>query len=281
LLAAVPSRGEGLNIWLFKVARYLWAFRTEKEIIELLYAATNGLPVRPGEIERAVKRSRACAWNPEQPRQTVSQPAWPKVNVQARAVIIAKGGSLADLWEASPIAVEDDQPRTEKIVDQLFRDDPLLCCGISPFSFVTQTREEWRGKLSAQQFIVPSPMTDRTGPTQDGNISAHALSITGPRLYLVIEQDSGAIDEQAAILLHLSEHAPLVLAVHSGGKSIHGWFACFNGSEPAIRGFMEYAVSLGADHATWTRSQFVRMPDGTRENGNRQTVFYFNPENLR
>lgn len=42
LLAAVPSRGEGLNIWLFKVARYLWAFRTEKEIIELLYAVITG-----------------------------------------------------------------------------------------------------------------------------------------------------------------------------------------------------------------------------------------------
>ena len=40
------------------------------------------------------------------------------------------------------------------------------------------------------------------------------------------------------------------------------------------------AVSLGADRATWTRSQFVRMPDGTRDNGNRQAVYFFNPEVL-
>jgi hypothetical protein len=33
-------------------------------------------------------------------------------------------------------------------------------------------------------------------------------------------------------------------------------------------------VTLGADPATWTRSQFVRMPDGTRENGQRQTIFF-------
>ena len=281
LLAAVPNRGEGLNIWLFKVARYLLAVRTEKEIIELLYAVTDGLPVKPGEIERAVERSKACAWDPAHARQAISQPAWPKTNIQARAAVIAKGGGLADLWEASPVSIKDDQSRTEELIDRLFAQNPLLCCGRTAFSFVTRTREEWRGKLSAQQFIVPSPMTARRGLTKEGRDSAHALSITGPRQYLVVEQDQGAVDEQAAVLLHLAQYAPLVLAVHSGGKSIHGWFACFNGSEPAIRGFMEYAVSLGADHATWTRSQFIRMPDGTRENGNRQTVFYFNPENLR
>jgi hypothetical protein len=44
---------------------------------------------------------------------------------------------------------------------------------------------------------------------------------------------------------------------------------------------MDYAASIGADHATWTRSQFVRMPDGTRDNGNRQTVHFFNPEAIK
>jgi hypothetical protein len=44
---------------------------------------------------------------------------------------------------------------------------------------------------------------------------------------------------------------------------------------------MQYAVSLGADRATWTRSQFVRMPDGARGNGERQTVFFFNPGVLK
>jgi len=46
---------------------------------------------------------------------------------------------------------------------------------------------------------------------------------------------------------------------------------------------MRYAVSIGADPATWTRCQLVRMPDGLRrEPGKerRQTVYYFNPEAL-
>jgi hypothetical protein len=40
---------------------------------------------------------------------------------------------------------------------------------------------------------------------------------------------------------------------------------------------MDYAVSLGADHATWLRSQFVRLPDGLRQNGRRQVTYYLDP----
>ena len=41
--------------------------------------------------------------------------------------------------------------------------------------------------------------------------------------------------------------------------------------------FFRYAVSLGADPANWNCSQFARMPDGLRDNGRRQTVYFFNP----
>jgi hypothetical protein len=44
---------------------------------------------------------------------------------------------------------------------------------------------------------------------------------------------------------------------------------------------MAYAHALGADPVTWSRHQFVRMPDGTRESGRRQTVWFFNPEVIR
>jgi hypothetical protein len=122
----------------------------------------------------------------------------------------------------------------------------------------------------------PSPMTARTGRTQESKQSAHTLESTGSRRFLVIEQDKGTLDDQAAVLLHLAARAPLALGVHSGSKSIHGWFYCAGQTEERLEHFMRYAVSLGADRATWTRSQFVRMPDGTRENGKRQTVYFFN-----
>ena len=43
--------------------------------------------------------------------------------------------------------------------------------------------------------------------------------------------------------------------MHSGGKSIHGWFDVRNEPEAAVEKFFKYAVSLGADRATWTSSQ--------------------------
>src|SRR4030095_15110837 len=88
-------------------------------------------------------------------------------------------------------------------------------------------------------------------------------------------------DTCAAILLHLAEFAPMVCAVHSGNKSIHGWFFVQGLAEARLIRFMRYAGSLGGDRATWTRSQFVRMPDGCRDNGNRQTVFFLNFKPLK
>ena len=121
-------------------------------------------------------------------------------------------------------------------------------------------------------------MTRRTGITQEGKESAHTFSNTGPRRFLVIEFDHGGVDEHAALLLHLAERAPLAIVVHSGNKSLHGWFYCVGQPEEKLQRFMQFAASLGADPATWTRSQFVRMPDGTNANRKRQTLYFFNPE---
>lgn len=278
LLASPPRRGEGLNLWFYRVSRVLHPYRAPAEIIELLRAATTGEPVKHGEIERAVENSKATAWKPGQPSQSAPRPAWPKLNVEQREALTAGGAGVVGLWEASPVCLEKNESHTEEIIDVLFPGDPLLCAGQTNSDFATRSRSEWRGGLAALQLIVPGPMTARTGLTQDGRESAHALSITGPRRFLVIEQDRGTLDEQSAVLLHLAERCgPLALAVHSGSKSIHGWFYCAGQPEDKLHSFMRYAVSLGADHATWTRSQFVRMPDGTRDNGKRQAVYFFNP----
>ena len=125
-------------------------------------------------------------------------------------------------------------------------------------------------------------MTAKTGLTLEGKESAHCLANTGPRRFLVIEFDQGTPDEQAALLDYLSHRGPLVLVVHSGNKSLHGWFYCVGTSDEVLHRFMILARRLGADLATWrNRSQFVRMPDGRRApKGERQSIFYFNPEIL-
>ena len=199
--------------------------------------------------------------------------------------IVSEGIALVDLWEESRIRFDDNRSHAEEIIDALFPGNPLLCCAETMSKFATRHREEWRGKLSRLQFIVPSPMLAATGLTQDGRESEHTLSGTGPRRFLVVECDyseksrDGAQDTPlaplirelaalgitvadmcAAVLGHLAQFAPLALAVHSAGKSLHGWFFCLGQPEDGLRRFLSYAVSLGADPITWTRSQFVRMP---------------------
>ena len=130
LLASPPRRGGGLNLWLYRVARVLHPYRDSAEIIELLRAATAGEPIKPGEIERAVERSKATAWKPGQaPQDTTQLTAWPKVNVEQREAAIESGAGLVDLWEISPVRFEDNESHTEEIIDALFPGNPLLCCG--------------------------------------------------------------------------------------------------------------------------------------------------------
>jgi len=204
------------------------------------------------------------------------------------------------LWEESPVRLDSNEPNTDEIIDLLFPDNPLLGCGWTRHRFDTRPRTQWY-KLRDLQFIVPSPMTAFRGLTQQHKLSTHALSNTGPSRFLIVEFDFNASNSAeeagllerlategrdvrdlcAALLLHLAEKAPLALAVHSGQKSLHGWFYCAGVPEERVWSFFQYAVLLGADRANWTRSQFARMPDGLRENGRRQTVYFFNPEAVK
>ena len=279
LLATVPQSGNGVHRWLFRVARHLHAHLPAGEIVNLIENAVSncGRHVPDSEIIDAIKNSLVCAWQPSNDR--ASKPAvskWPIINQEQREAIARENGGLVDLWELSRPRIEDSAQHAEDIIDQLFPDNPLLCCGRSQFNFDTRSREEWRGELARLQFIVPSVMTALVGKTRNGRQSKHSLSNTGTRRFLVCEFDAGTIDEHAAFLCHLGRYAPLVCAVFSGGKSLHGWFYVHGQPAEKVLKFFRYAVSLGADPMTWTRSQFVRMPDGTRSGGEWQTVFFLN-----
>ena len=244
-----------------------------------------GRYVSQKEVEDAVRNSLLSAWQPSGKgaagMPAPHMPKWPTLNCERRGAMIQQGGGLADLWELSNPRFEDSESYTEAVIDWLFPSNPLLCCGKSNWEFDTRPREDWRGQLAALQFIVPSPMSAMEGVTKDGKPSRHTLSNTGPRRFLVCEFDEGTLDEQAALLLHLACYAPLVCVAHSGGKSLHGWFLVEGLAEERTEKFFRYAVSLGADYATWIRSQFVRMPDGHRKNGQRQVTYFINLKPLQ
>lgn len=280
ILAAVPARGDGLNRWLLRAAIALRRCgRSNHEIQATIEAATMDQPVKRGEIERAVTRSAKYMTDPS---TVTTRRTTPTENPALRAKIVEQSGGVevVDLWEKSPSRLTDEGPTAEELIDLLFPGNPLLCCAMKLHSARTKPRSWWRGRLKYAQFIVPSAMTAETGLNQEGRQSSRCLNNTGPRRYLIVEQDSGTPDEQAAVLLHLAEKAPLVLALTSGNKSLHGWFLCKGADEQKLKAFFTYAVTLGADPATWTRCQLVRMPEGRRDNGKRQAVLFLNLEVL-
>jgi hypothetical protein len=283
LLGACPRAGEGVHDWLFRVARQLHAHMSALEIVGLLESrvATCGRFVPRNEIVAAVQNSLACAWQPGNQTQSIyAAPKWPSVNQEQREAVIASGFGLVDLWELSHPRIDDGEAHTEWIIDRLFPGNPLLCCGKSNSDFDTKPREDWRGELSTLQFHVPSPMSAISGRTKDGRESKHTLNNTGPRRFLICDFDQGDLDDHAGLLIHLAGYAPLVCALHSGNKSLHGWFNVAGQPEERVLKFFRYAVSLGADKLLWTPSQFARLPDGTRSSGERQTVFFLNFKSL-
>ena len=284
-LKPCPAAGTGAHYWAYGAAHHCRRAGVPSDEAERLIASGMTRAPQPGEIESAVRSaygSPAHTGRRHHHNTAPTTPKWPEGNVEQRQAIVGSGIGLADLWEASPIRLNHDTRHTERLIDQLFPGDPLLCVGASSRQFTTQSREQLRGCLAGMSLIVPSPMTARQGQVKDGGrMSAHTLDNTGPRRFIICEFDSGSKDEQAGLLSHLAQRAPMAMALSSGGKSLHGWFAVHDRTDDDLLRFFRYAVSIGADRACWTRSQFVRMPDGTRDNGARQTVFFVNPEALR
>lgn len=299
LLGSCPAAGESVNRWLFSTALKLHSNGIEPpRIEEMLEEATEdcGRSLKSDEIARAVRNSAPGRLSSYKPGVR-----WPARNYERIEEIGANGIGVAALESESPNWTGGDSSRSEEIIDSLFPGNPLICAAVSNTRALTRPREQWRGFMARQQFIVPSPMSEVKGFTAEGKLSYRSLANTGPRRFLVVEFDfaektNGCDTPAAPMLRRLAEcgitvadlcaalHAelstlrPLALVVHSGGKSLHGWYPC-NGieEEDALLKFMRYAVSLGADAATWTRAQFVRMPDGIRDGGKRQPVLYFNP----
>jgi hypothetical protein len=290
LLSAPPQHGDangGVHRWLFRMARQLHYHRSDADICALLAAATQdcGRRVPKSEIWDAIKDSRESAWSPEDnyvSQETNSQkPKWPAFERSLRlSVIRAQGATLYDLWECSPVRFDDGRSHASEVIQALFPGDPLVCIARNQKESQTANLSSLLGCLDSIQFIVPSPMSKPVGINQDGKESPRCLDNTGSRAFLVVEFDSGSLDDQAALLLHLARFGPLVLVVHSGSKSLHGWFGARGVEQTKLEKFFAYASRLGADPATWIACQLVRAPGGRRENGRAQAIYYFDPQRI-
>ena len=84
LLAACPRAGDGVHNWLFRAARALHPFFSDKRELALLLDKTVagcGRDVPEQEIEDAIRNSAAVAWKPGQKQALLparrGNPKWP------------------------------------------------------------------------------------------------------------------------------------------------------------------------------------------------------------
>lgn len=287
-LASPPRSGEGVHNWIYKMAHKLRPYLSGKDICALLAECVRdcGRAVPEKEIRDAVISAKANPGKPSGKGQP-STPKRPKPNQEQREAVLAemKGYGLEKFCESSPDLC-GGKPMTNELLVKLFPSDCLLCAGMALNWATTKPLAEWLAEdMSAYQFIVPSPMKALTGLNKVGKVSPRCNDNTGPRRFLDVEFDNGTTDEQAAIIGWLARQAPLVIALFSGGKSLHAWFNVANAPQAKQESFFKRACQLGCDPITWTPSQFVRMPDGTRYDSatgstTRQCVCFFNPNNL-
>ena len=84
------------------------------------------------------------------------------------------------------------------------------------------------------------------------------------RRYMVLEMDDSPIQHQWNVLMAINTHiTPLLMVVHTGGKSLHGWFhnsALFTENK-------DFYEHLGYDESSFKRLQLCRTPGVMRTIG--------------
>ena len=316
-LGTCPRSSNGVHQWLAAATHRTFAYLDSQEQVKVLRWAMRdcGRDPQPHEIEHTVENIRRKRAKGEA-NGSVYQ-AWPPRAYEEIDQLVCQGITAAELRRRSPYRIPRVSPW--RWIKRLFPANSFLCLsreeprgtdaqGVPVFARIwdTRLRDGWRYRgLKNYPLIVPNVAKKCSGLTQDGRESTRCNEMFPARRFLTIEFDFSLRDRSgrnetewaswickwekrgrstrdacAALLWHLREYAPLALVVWSAGKSLQGWFSARGEPEHHLRRFMEYAHGLGADRATWTRCQLVRTPEAVRANGNRQSVQYFDSDNL-
>jgi hypothetical protein len=296
-----PPPENGIHSWVYGRATWLYRQKVSRTVATQLIEETalrhgTRRPLAPREVSDAVDtayggttapsvggRVRRLRHTPSRKGEgwdaeitTPSASCDPAVIEKALAAV--NPWPLEDVWEDSPLRVDDLNPA--QVLSLLFAPDDLLCTGtvhnfeVSPMSELLN-----RGEVGPQ--VVPSPNRKLKGRAKKGHLSGHCRDAVGPRRYLICEFDDPELDadKQATLLRFLRDVAggELRMIIHSGGKSLHGWFTAQEDEASALR-FFKVACRLGADPRMWLPEQMGRTPNGVRDNGKPQKCFYLKGE---
>jgi len=275
-LREIPQAGE-THRWLARAAAGLQASgRVSREACSRFlreccarWVSHRAIPER--EIEAAL---RLAYDTPRTPGERKPAPSWPSLDASAR-------GNAADTAPSLFDGVTDTGLCASDVLPALFGPDEFVCAGWVCERPVCRPLREWLPRVGTAQFIAPNPMKGPRGVTKEGKPSARCQDNVAERRYLVAEFDDAAFGkpEQARVASALNCALPLVLAVDSGGKSLHCWFDCRGAGGNGMVAFFAAATRLGADQTRWDPCGWVRMPGGLRRKADgpavRQKILWF------
>ena len=295
-----PAAGSGLHDWAFYAANRAAAlsFASEESlewIAGQMVSAGRGEREAHREASHAIAKAFANASRAHTPGGLAMPPPRPKPRASIDAIIqtVKAGITEEGLRERSPLRFCVNA--ADGIYRQIFGPEPetLVCIARShPADSQTLPLREALPLVSEFALTCQNRMTARTGLNQEGKPSPRTNENMGPRKWLVVEFDfAPAKNEEHARIIHETgrtvrdvcsallwrlHHATKALRVvcSSGGKSLHGWFMVEGWPPEQFEKFKRAALRLGADSATFTACQLVRIPDGLRDNGHRQTLIY-------
>lgn len=173
-------------------------------------------------------------------------------------------------------------PKSQGSFFDLYQDEDILCLGqiddMRPFK-VSHLKAN-PALVENAEYVVSSPLRKPYGLNKHGGQAAHCRDTAGPRRYAVFESDSGrSVDDQVAVLLWFEKHTgtKLRMMVHTGGKSVHGWFDVRHMSPQEFFNWLKLACEYGADPRMFLPEQKCRAPGGWRaKDSKRQKVLYVN-----
>lgn len=210
-------------------------------------------------------------------KKTVSGAFW-------RDVIDRHPEPEAELWERSPVHLENPDDDTRLALERLYDPDDLLFIGEAkergiPGANIRRAVDWLEHPGPWPEHIIVNPLTGEQAETKTGGLSYRCDAAVKARRFCVVEFDRHTIQQQAAFWCHaIARGVRVSLILHSGSKSLHAWIPCgYNEALPLFERF----VVFGADPATRNPSRMSRTPGAWRASTKkRQGLIYLNPEAL-
>jgi len=277
-----PPPENGVHTWTLSTARKCRNLGISRDSTESLIKAfepalRSGRNFQFNEVENAVNKAFSSELKAEASKvsDSISRMQWDPLMTSQ---IHEQAAKTPDDWRAISLPNPDKLPPKEVLgITMKPAPETLLCVGYKNgdygFKRITKEFQEFKS-LENLSYVIPAYMTAKAGKTQSGKTSAGAKSNTGERLYNVVDLDDPPPEEHSSILWKLAEFRKPDLVLRTGGKGIHGWFPVSGDDDH----FWHAAVLLGADVRIYkNKAQLVRLPNGTRDNGERQEVLFINP----